>query len=61
MKITLCGAGNSALVMAADIAFMGHEVTMFELSQFSANLEPIREQGGINLKGPSQSKKTDLP
>ena len=60
MKITLCGAGNSALGMAADIAFMGHEVTMFELPQFGANLDPIREQGGIDLKGPSQSKKNGI-
>ena len=57
MKITLCGAGNSALGMAADMAFMGHEVIMFELPQFSTNLDPIRQQGGIDLKGPSQSKK----
>lgn len=60
MKITLCGAGNSALGMAADMAFMGHAVTMFELPQFSANLDPIREQGGIDLKGPSQSKKNGI-
>jgi opine dehydrogenase len=57
MKITVCGAGNSALGMAADIAFMGHEVTMFELPQFEANLIPIKDTGGIVLKGPSQSGK----
>jgi len=57
MKITLCGAGNSAMAMAADMSFMGHEVIMFELPQFEANLVPIRERGGIDLKGPSQSKK----
>ena len=60
MKITLCGAGNSALGMAADMAFMGHAVTMFELPQFGANLDPIREQGGIDLKGPSQSNKNGI-
>lgn len=57
MKVTVCGAGNSAVGMAADIALMGHEVTLFELPQFEANLISIREQGGIILKGPSQSGK----
>ncbi|WP_300464179.1 NAD/NADP octopine/nopaline dehydrogenase family protein [Desulfobacula sp.] len=57
MKITVCGAGNSAMGMAADMAFMGHEVNMFELSKFEANLIPIKEQGGIILNGPSQSGK----
>lgn len=55
MKITICGAGNSALGMAADIAFMGHEVTMFELPEFEDNLLPIKDKGGIVLNGPSQS------
>jgi len=43
--------------MAADLAFMGHDVTMFELPQFEANLVPIKEKGGIFLSGPSQSGK----
>jgi opine dehydrogenase len=57
MKVTVCGAGNSALGMAADIALMGHEVTIFELPQYESNLIPIKGKGGIVLKGPSQSGK----
>ena len=57
MKVTVCGAGHSAAGMAADIALMGHQVTMFELPEFEANIAPIRENGGITLHGPSQSGK----
>ena len=46
MKIIVCGAGNSALGMAADLSFMGHDVTMFELPQFESNLIPIKKKGG---------------
>ncbi|CAB1080144.1 hypothetical protein D1AOALGA4SA_7832 [Olavius algarvensis Delta 1 endosymbiont] len=59
-KITVCGCGSGAMAMAADIALMGREVTLYELPGFKNNLDPIRKNGGISLTGNTYSGKTGL-
>lgn len=51
MRIAILGAGNGGKAAAADMTLAGHEVNLFELSDFQNNLEPIRQAGGINLVG----------
>jgi opine dehydrogenase len=48
------------MAMAADLSLMGCCVNLYEDPEFSANLEPIRENGGIFLTGQSFSGKTGL-
>ena len=49
MRVTVVGAGNAGCTAAADLALGGADVTLFELPRFAANLNPIRERGGIKL------------
>ena len=59
MKICVCGSGNIACATAADLALMGHEVRLFELTRFENSIVPIKEAGGIELRGErTQSGKT---
>lgn len=58
--VTICGCGGSAIAVAADLALMGCSVNLYEHPDFSSNLDPIRDQGGILLTGNSISGKTGI-
>ncbi len=49
--ITILGAGNGGCAFAADLTLRGFSVTLFDLQQFEGTLQPIREQGGIQISG----------
>jgi len=50
MKYTVIGAGNGGKAMAAHMALMGKEVTLY--NRTFANIEVIAERGGIDLENP---------
>ena len=51
MKIAVLGAGAGGTTVAFDCAAHGHEVRLFDFSQFPGNIEVIASQGGINAEG----------
>ena len=50
-KVTVFGGGNTAFAVAANLSLRGHEITLFELPEFAASLEPVQDTGIINLVG----------
>ncbi len=48
-NITVLGAGNAGCAAAAHLALMGYSVSMF--NRWESELAPIREKGGIRIKG----------
>lgn len=48
-NISVLGAGAGGMSIAADLAQMGHRVTIYETPRFKANLELIRKKSGISL------------
>ena len=48
-KIVVLGAGYGGLAMAADLSMAGYKVNLFDLPEFSKNLEPVIEKGGIDV------------
>jgi len=51
MKITILGSGNGGTTVAADMALMGHEVSLFDFAEFPTNIEAINRKGGIETIG----------
>lgn len=49
-SVAILGAGNGGVTAAADLKRRGFEVRLFELPEFSNNLEGIKRRGGILLK-----------
>lgn len=49
-SVAILGAGNGGITAAADLKRRGFEVRLFELPEFSNNLEGIKRKGGILLK-----------
>ncbi|MCX5660885.1 MAG: NAD/NADP octopine/nopaline dehydrogenase family protein [Planctomycetota bacterium] len=60
IKVAVCGGGRGGTALAADLTFMGCRVNLFELPRFAASLEAIRQRGGVELTGDTQSGKTGL-
>lgn len=54
-RIAVCGSGNAGTAIAADCAFMGFEVNLFELPALEGQLQPIRDAGGIVITDTSES------
>jgi len=54
-EITVCGSGNAGTAIAADCAFMGLKVNLFELSALQNHLQPIQEAGGIKITDTSET------
>ncbi len=50
---TICviGAGNGGSAIAGDMTLAGHHCRLFEFAEYAANIEPIRQQGGIRVSG----------
>lgn len=51
MKVAVLGSGGGALAVAADFARFGREAVLGDLPEFSSNLAPVAEQGGVRVKG----------
>ncbi len=51
MKITVLGAGAGGTAVAFDCASHGHEVRLFDFSDFPDNVAKIAAQGGIEAEG----------
>ncbi|HWQ29548.1 MAG TPA: NAD/NADP octopine/nopaline dehydrogenase family protein [Negativicutes bacterium] len=51
MKIAVLGSGNGGCAVAFDCAKNGHEVSIFDFESFPANINAIRENGGICSEG----------
>ena len=49
-KVAVIGAGNAGCTAAADLALAGAAVTLYELPRFAANLAPIKQRGGVELR-----------
>lgn len=47
--VTVIGSGAVGMAAASEMALQGHQVTLYELPQFKANIEPVMQAGGINL------------
>ena len=50
-SITVLGGGNTAFAVAANLTLRGHEITLYELPEQSASIEPIIERREIKLEG----------
>jgi len=60
MRVAILGGGRGGKSMAADLTFAGHEVSLFELPEFSKTFEPIIEQKGIKITGKTFSGKNGI-
>jgi opine dehydrogenase len=49
IKISILGAGNAGVTIAADLSLRGYDVTLY--SRASKRLEAILKRGGVRLKG----------
>ena len=56
-RVTIIGAGGVGTAAAADLTLAGHEVVLYEMPQFSENIDPIVQCGGIRL---SEGERTDF-
>jgi len=48
------------MAMASDLSLLGCTVRLYEVAEFAANLEPIRDDGGITVTGRTFSGKNGL-
>jgi opine dehydrogenase len=51
MRVAVLGAGNGGLASAFDFAQHGHEVSLYNVPEFGANLVAVQEAGGITATG----------
>ena len=49
MKVAVLGSGGGALAVAADLSRGGRKVVLADLPTFMANLDAVREQGGVQV------------
>lgn len=54
-RVTVLGAGNTGLSLAANLALGGHEVLLWEHPSFAAAIEPVRATRTIGLEGAARS------
>jgi len=51
MKVTVVGGGNAAFGFSAGLKLRGLEVALLEAPEFEASIQPVKEKGGIQIKG----------
>lgn len=51
MKIAILGAGAAGCTLAGHLKSIGHEIRLFDLPEFSANIDTVRRRGGIHMTG----------
>jgi len=54
MRIAVLGSGNGGCAVAFDCARAGHAVSIFDFESFPANINAIRQSGGIYSEGQLQ-------
>src|SRR3954470_20679792 len=54
MRVAVLGAGNGGLASAFDFAQHGHEVSLFNVPEFGANLVAVDAAGGVTASGDLQ-------
>lgn len=60
-RVAVLGAGNGGITAAADLKLRGFEVSLFELPQFSRNIDLLRERKGeVVLKEPDGDRKATI-
>lgn len=52
--VIVLGGGNTAFSVAANLTLRGFEVTLYELPEFEASVEPLRETQTIHLVGAAE-------
>ena len=50
-SVSVLGGGNTAFSVAANLTLRGFEITLYELPEFDASVEPVREERTIHLLG----------
>jgi len=50
-KVAVLGGGNGAHAMAADLAYRGYKVNMFEMPEFKDDVSRLFETGSIEIAG----------
>lgn len=55
LSLTVCGSGAAGRAIAADCAFNGHKVTLFDVPGFAAGIEAIATRGGIEVTTDSET------
>lgn len=51
MKVAVLGSGAGGCAAAFDFASHGHEVKLFDFSEFKENIEAVNKNGGITSEG----------
>lgn len=51
LKVAVIGGGNGGFATASQMALAGHEVHLFELPDFSANIAELKETPVIEVSG----------
>jgi len=59
-RVAVLGAGNGGITAAADLKLRGFEVTLFDLPQFSRNIDLLKERGELLLKEADQTSRVKL-
>ncbi|UCE53635.1 MAG: NAD/NADP octopine/nopaline dehydrogenase family protein [Desulfobacterales bacterium] len=54
-NICVIGAGNAGSALAGDLALAGHRCRLFEFPEYADNIDPIHNQGGIQVTGVGQT------
>lgn len=54
-RVTVLGAGNTGLCLAADLALAGEEVLLWEHPAFGAAVAPLRDGGAVTLEGAART------
>jgi opine dehydrogenase len=54
-RVTVLGAGNTGLSLAANLALVGHQVMLWEHPAHAPAIEPIRETSTIRLEGSART------
>src|SRR3954447_26220626 len=54
-RLTILGAGNTGLSLAANLALAGHDVLLWEHPGFCQAIEPIKASRAITLEGEART------